>query len=80
VFNRDNLGLIINVKLYYNLVRNQRSNKEKDTIISGLLVALNLAGFYYRTRVEDLFNNLGTIISRKLLQIWFIYPEVMRIA
>ena len=48
VLNRDDLGLIIDAKLYYNLVHNQRGNKEKDTIISNLLVVLDLAGFYYR--------------------------------
>jgi hypothetical protein len=79
VLNRDDLGLIIDAKSYYNLVRNQRGNKEKDTTISGLLVVFNLADFHYRTRVEDLLNDLGIIISRKLLQIWFIHPEAIRI-
>lgn len=80
VLDRDDLGIIIDARTYYNLVRNSRGDKEKDTTISGLLIALDEAGFHYRTRVKELLNDSGTIIDRKLLQIWFIHPAAVRFA
>jgi len=50
-------------------VRNSRGDKEQDITISGLLIALDDAGFHYRTRVEELLDDSDTIIDRKLLQI-----------
>ena len=69
VLDRDDLGVIIDARTYYNLVRNSRGDKEQDITISGLLIALDDAGFHYRTRVEELLDDSDTIIDRKLLQI-----------
>lgn len=80
VLDRDDLGITIDARTYYNLVRNTRGNKEKDGTISGLLIALDNAGFHYRTRVEEFLDDSGTITGRKLLQLWFIHPEAVRFA
>jgi len=80
VLDRDGLGITIDARTYYNLVRNTRGNKDKDSTISGLLVALDKAGFIYRTRVEEFFDDSGTITGRKLLQLWFIHREAVRFA
>ena len=79
VLNRNNLGISIDARTYYNLVRNTRGNKERQETIEGLLIALNKAGFYFRTRVEDLLDKSGDVINRKLLQIWFIYLTAVRL-
>jgi CRISPR/Cas system-associated endonuclease Cas3-HD len=78
VLDSDNLGITINARTYYNLVQNTRANKEEAITILGLLITLDDTGFHYHTRVEELFNDLGTVISQKLLQIWFIHLEAMR--
>ena len=46
---------------------NQRGNKKKDTTISDLLAALNIAGFHYYTRVKELIDDLNIVIERKLV-------------
>ena len=67
VLNRDDLGISIDARIYYNLVRNSRGNKDRQETIEELLIALNKAGFYFRTRVEDQLDKLDNIISQKLL-------------
>src|SRR4051794_38534264 len=59
VLDRDDLGITIDARTYYNLVRNSRGNKEQDTTVSGLLIALDEAGFHYRTRVEEFVDDSG---------------------
>ena len=80
VLDRDDLGLTIDARTYYNLVRNTHGRKERDDTISGLLIALDLAGFRYRTRVEEFLDQSGAVINRKLLQIWFIHPAAILLA
>jgi hypothetical protein len=69
ILNRDDLGITINARTYYNLIRNSRGDKDQDTTISGLLITLDDAGFHYRTRVKEFLDDSGNIIHRKLLQI-----------
>jgi hypothetical protein len=46
---RDDLGVTVDARTYYNLVQNTRGNKEKDTTISRLLIALDDSNVYYST-------------------------------
>ena len=77
VLNCEEYGLIIDSKTYYNLVRNERGDKNKERIISGLLIALDDAKFKYRTRVETELDRLGRPINRKLIQIVFWHPQAV---
>lgn len=46
----------------------------QQTIVEALLTALGEPGLRFRRLVEDLLDESGDIISRRLSQIWFIHP------
>ena len=52
-------------------------NKEDSRTIEGLLVALADHGFIYRARVQETVDATGTVVDRKLVQIWFTHPRLI---
>ena len=74
VLEDEEYGLIITAKEYYNQVRKQPANKNKPKTIEGMLVALQEAGFVYRSRVDIEEDGSGTMISKTLVQIFFCSP------
>jgi hypothetical protein len=74
VLEDEEYGLIITAKEYYNQVRKQPANKNKPKTIEGILVALQEAGFVYRSRVDIEEDGSGTTISKTLVQIFFYSP------
>lgn len=73
----EDFGLVLTSRQYYNTVRNMKGDKTAPETISGLLLALEEAGFVYRTRVEVEQDDAGREIGRKLVQIWFTRPELI---
>jgi hypothetical protein len=80
VLDRAEFGLIIDRRTYYNLVRNEHGDKKQDRTISGLLIALDEAGFRYRTKVEVEMDTFEKSVTRKLVQIVFCYPDAKHLA
>lgn len=67
-------GLVLDQRTYYNLVRHQKFDKEKDKTVEGLLNALDEEGFLHRHRTEKVVEGLDEderVIGRKLIQIFF---------
>jgi hypothetical protein len=71
----DDFGMLISLKDYYNAVRNQPASKTEDKSIVGLVVALQQAGFVYRTRVQVTYEGKPeVVVAKKLVQLWFTHP------
>ncbi len=73
----DDFGLSLTSREYYNIVRIMPVDGTDEKSISGLLIAIQEAGFIYRTRVEEEVNQSGTVISKKLVQIWFTHQDLL---
>ena len=73
----DGTGLSLTRREYYNLKKHQSLDSRDEKTIEGLLYALDAAGFVYRCRIEDEFDDAGKIVSRKLIQIWFTHPKLI---
>ena len=56
-------GISLTAKQYYNLVRRISANKDNPETIDALLVALEDAGFIYRTKIK-----LGRILRINLFR------------
>ena len=73
----DGSGLSLTRREYYNLKKHQIPDGRDEKTIEGLLYALDAADFIHRCRIEDEFDESGTILSRKLVQIWFTHPKLL---
>jgi MULE transposase domain len=80
VLEDEEYGLMITAKEYYNQVRKQLADKRKPKTIEGILVALQEAGFVYRSRVDIEEDGSGTIISKTLVQIFFAHRKQLEAA
>src|SRR5258708_4040274 len=77
LLNLTTTGLSLTRREYYNLKKHQTLSHKDDQSIEGLLYALDAVEFQYRCRVEDLFDEGGNIIHRKLVQIWFTHQKLI---
>lgn len=75
----EEFGITLTSRQYYNIIKNMISIKDDPDTIAGLFFALYNARFVYRTRVEEEVDNLGKIITRKLIQIWFSYLLLLNV-
>jgi MULE transposase domain len=74
-------GLMLTATEYYNFVRKSKLKTELGRQnVEGLLVTLQEKGFIYRCRVDNEVDLSGTVISRKLIQIWFTHPAQLEAA
>ncbi|OQU95193.1 hypothetical protein CLAIMM_01436, partial [Cladophialophora immunda] len=78
ILGSDEFGVILTSKEYYNSVRYKPASKDNDRTINGLVLALQTEGFIYETRLEEVVNDTGSIVSRKCLQIWFSHPNLLK--
>ena len=63
---------------YYN-IRERKISASNDEF-SGLVVALEEAGFIFECRMEEEINNEGKVVDRQLQQIWFSHPDQIQLA
>ena len=80
VLESEEIGLTLTAKEYYNTVRYQVIQRNDNKTIEGLLVALDEAGFIWRLRTEPVVDEEDVVIGRKLIQIWFTHPILLKAA
>jgi hypothetical protein len=73
-------GMLLRPSDYYNAVRSQPLDKAEGRSIAGLVVALQEAGFVYRTRLDIAYDEADVAVAAKLVQIWFAHPIQLRMA
>ncbi|KIW89890.1 uncharacterized protein Z519_09319 [Cladophialophora bantiana CBS 173.52] len=71
ILDSSEIGVLLTSKEYYNVVRYLPASKESAKTISGLIFALQNEGFVYETRLEEVVDEAGAVVSRKCVQIWF---------
>ena len=69
VLESEEFGITLTARQYYDSVRKMIPDKNKPETIDGLLIALQEAGFIYRTKVDIEEDEEDNVISRKLRQI-----------
>jgi MULE transposase domain len=79
ILDSEDLDLFLSSKKYYNLVQNQPADMNLKSI-QGLLKALDDANFIHHQRVSTEFDNKGKLISKRLIQIWFIHLKQLAAA
>jgi MULE transposase domain len=70
----------LSAKKYYNLVRNQPTDKGDSESIQGLLKALDDAEFIHHQRISTEYNAEGKLTGQRLTQIWFAHLKQLAAA
>ncbi|OQV08491.1 MULE transposase domain-containing protein [Cladophialophora immunda] len=78
ILDSNDFGVVLTSKEYYNSVRFKPASKDDDKLINGLVVALQNEEFVYETRLQEVVNETGQVVSRKCLQIWFSHPDLLK--
>jgi hypothetical protein len=75
VLEQEEYGITLSAKEYYNLVRTPLNQVEQTHTANTLLLMLEEKGFIFRCIVEIEEDLDGRVISRRLIQIFFIHSN-----
>ena len=72
---QEDYGMTLPAKDYYNLVRTPLRQVEDTYTANALLLVLEDNGFIFRCRVELEEDLDGKVMTKKLVQVFFIHPK-----
>ena len=75
ILKSEDFGVFLSTKKYYNLIRNQPTDKRDSESIQGLLKALDDVEFIHHQYISTEYNVEDKLTAQRLTQIWFAHPK-----